>query len=152
MAIIRPKCLTASRLPSAVRHLIVLLVMTAVAFTLRAEVYQCVDANGNPHYTNVKAEAKGCKFLNVLAPETLPSSPQPQAAAPTAPISPAVAELSWLTAARDDPDPAARLQALEDWVRGSRETFDPVTFALVDPDESVRARALELWEEALKRR
>jgi Domain of unknown function (DUF4124) len=131
-----------------VRYLIAMLLLAALAPALRAEVYQCDDANGNPRYTNVKSDSRGCKFLNVLPPDTVPGAqPEGKAAA-----TPATAEPVWLAAAPADPDPSVRLQAIEDWARGPQETFDPVTYALVDPDESVRARAQELWEEALKRR
>jgi hypothetical protein len=59
---------------------------------------------------------------------------------------PAAAEPASLFAAHGSADPRARLQALEDWARGARETLDPVTYALVDPDEAVRVRAQALVE------
>jgi len=131
-----------------VKHLIAMLLLLVVVPALRAEIYQCADANGNQRYTNIKSASKMCKVLNVLPPDTVPSAqPQEKAAA-----TPATAEPIWLAAAPADPDPSVRLQAIEDWARGPQVTFDPVTYALVDPDESVRARAQELWEEALKRR
>ena len=59
---------------------------------------------------------------------------------------------AWLTAARENPDPAVRLHALEIWAQRPGASLDPVTYALVDPDESVRARAQQLWELELARR
>jgi hypothetical protein len=64
----------------------------------------------------------------------------------------AVAALTWLTDAREDPHPGLRLAALESWARNPGDTFDPATYALVDPDESVRERAQELLEQALAHR
>jgi hypothetical protein len=142
-----PKCVTASRLCPAVRHLCVVLVVAAAPHALRAEVYECVDANSY-RYTNVISLATGCKRLNVLPPDTVVAA-QWQANPLTTPSTLQLAELS---APRDAPDPSARLQAIEDWARGPQATLDTVTRALVDPDESVRARAQELWEETLKRR
>jgi hypothetical protein len=142
---IRP---TASGVLLAVKYLIAMLFLAAFAPTLRAEIYECVDANGNPRYTNITSEAKGCKLVTASLPSTA-SSAQPQGKAAATPVTP---EPLWLAAARADPDPSVRLQAIEDWARGPQETLDPVTYALVDPDESVRARAQQLWEEALKRR
>ena len=59
------------------RNLIVALLLAAFAPALRADIYECVDANGNKRFTNIKAEAKGCKVLNVT-PNTVPSPPKPQ--------------------------------------------------------------------------
>lgn len=59
---------------------------------------------------------------------------------------PQIQEPAWLAAARDDPDPNVRLDALETWAQNPGESLDPVTNALVDPDESVRTRAQELVE------
>ena len=61
-------------------------------------------------------------------------------------------EDAWLTVARESPDPAVRLHALNSWVQRPGESLDPVTYALVDPDESVRARAQQLWQLELARR
>ena len=124
------------------------LVLAALPSVVRADVYECVDPNGSHRYTNVAPVAKGCKPLNVLPPDSFRGA---QAHAKVA-TTPPKQELAALTAARDAPDPATRLQAIEDWARGSRDALDPVTYALVDPDESVRARAQELWEETLQRR
>ena len=130
------------------RYLFGLLLLWAVAPALRAEVYECVDANGSYRYTNVILLAKGCKFLNVLPPDSFPAAESQAKIAATSPTT----DLAALTTVRDAAPPAARLQAIEDWARGSRDALDPVTYALVDPDESVRARAQELWEETLQRR
>ena len=61
-------------------------------------------------------------------------------------------EPAWIVEARENPDPNARLRAIEAWAHNPGETLNPFTYALVDPDESVRARAQELLEEALVRR
>lgn len=57
-----------------------------------------------------------------------------------------------LTAARENPDPAVRLQALESWAQRPGASLDPMTYAMVDPDASVRIRAQELFEQNLARR
>ena len=129
------------------RYLIGLVLLSVVAPALCAEIYECADASGSLRYTNVKSEAKRCRFLNVLPPDSFPAAESQARIAATSPTT----DLAALTTVRDAP-PAARLQAIEDWARGSRDALDPVTYALVDPDESVRARAQELWEETLQRR
>lgn len=62
------------------------------------------------------------------------------------------AEDAALNAARENPDPAVRIQALESWAKRPDTSLDPVTYAMVDPDESVRVRAQELLEQKLARR
>ena len=46
--------------------------------TARADIWECVDESGNKRFTNIKAEAKGCKLL-VVAPLNTVSPPKPQA-------------------------------------------------------------------------
>jgi hypothetical protein len=40
-----------------------------------AEMWKCADQNGNTRYTNVKADAKGCKALNLDPVNTVPATP-----------------------------------------------------------------------------
>jgi hypothetical protein len=61
------------------RHLTVILLLAAVAPPSVADIYECVDANGNKRFTNIKAEAKGCKVLHISPPNTVPSPVKPQA-------------------------------------------------------------------------
>jgi hypothetical protein len=63
------------------RHSWVLAVLLALpAPRAAADIWECVDESGNKRFTNVKAEAKGCKLLNISAPNTV-SAPagKPQA-------------------------------------------------------------------------
>ena len=50
--------------------------LLAVAAPARADIYECVDPSGNKRFTNIKAEAKGCKLLNVSVPNTVPAPPK----------------------------------------------------------------------------
>jgi hypothetical protein len=77
------RCL-ARGLGIAMRKLIVLLLLMALAPALRAEIYECLDASGIKRFTNIKAEAKGCKLLNVGPPNTVP--PPPGVKAPGKPM------------------------------------------------------------------
>jgi hypothetical protein len=63
-----------------------MLLLAGVALGARADIYECVDASGNKRFTNIKAEAKGCKVLHISAPNTVPApaKPQPQGKAPVA--------------------------------------------------------------------
>jgi hypothetical protein len=68
------------------------LLFAAISLPGRAEIYECVDQNGNKRYTNIPAEAKGCKVLNVgpinTGPVAAPPAPKPTAKAPPGPTPP----------------------------------------------------------------
>ena len=51
--------------------------LLAISAAARADIYECVDPNGNKRFTNIKAEAKGCKLLNVSVPNTIPAPKAP---------------------------------------------------------------------------
>jgi hypothetical protein len=55
------------------------LALMAVAPLAHAEIYECVDASGNKRFTNIAAEAKGCRVLNVGPVNTAPPTPVPSA-------------------------------------------------------------------------
>ncbi|HET9404472.1 MAG TPA: DUF4124 domain-containing protein [Burkholderiales bacterium] len=67
------------------RHSWVLAVLLVLpAPQAAADIWECVDESGNKRFTNVKAEAKGCKLLNISPPNTVtapPGKPQPKTAA-----------------------------------------------------------------------
>jgi hypothetical protein len=69
--------------------------LAVCAGAVRADIYECVDPNGNKRFTNIKAEAQGCKLLIVTVPNTIPA-PKPAtgkgsaAATPTPPAFPKV--------------------------------------------------------------
>jgi hypothetical protein len=49
------------------------LLLALLAAAARADIYECVDANGNKRFTNIKAEAKGCKVLNIATTNVVPA-------------------------------------------------------------------------------
>ena len=61
------------------RFFLIGFVLALTAPALRADIYECVDPSGNKRFTNIKAEAKGCKLLNVSSPNTVPAPKAPQA-------------------------------------------------------------------------
>ena len=59
------------------RKLALLLFGVLLSAGARAEIYECVEADGSKRFTNVKSEAKGCKLLDI-APANVVPSPKPQ--------------------------------------------------------------------------
>jgi hypothetical protein len=49
-----------------------LLLVVLLPTALHAEIYECVDENGNRRFTNIKAEARGCRVLNIGPTNTVP--------------------------------------------------------------------------------
>jgi len=52
-----------------------LILMVSATATAHAEMWKCVDADGNTRYTNVRADAKGCTALNLEPINTAPPPP-----------------------------------------------------------------------------
>jgi hypothetical protein len=50
-----------------------------------ADIWECLDESGNKRFTNIKAEAKGCKLLVVAPPNTVAIPKQPAKGAPAEP-------------------------------------------------------------------
>jgi Domain of unknown function (DUF4124) len=53
-----------------------LLMLACLSTFARAEMWKCVDPDGNTRYTNVKGDAKGCKGLNLEPMNTAPAPPK----------------------------------------------------------------------------
>jgi hypothetical protein len=64
------------------RNLILALGLTTVATPLWADIWECEDSNGAKRFTNIQAEAKGCKLLSVTPPNVV-SVPAPKGVTPT---------------------------------------------------------------------
>jgi len=52
------------------------LLLMGCAVSARAEIWECIDSSGNKRFTNVKAEAGGCKPMNLPPVSTVPA-PKP---------------------------------------------------------------------------
>ena len=49
----------------AIRYLAFVMLLSAASLPARGEIYECVDQNGSKRFTNIAAEARGCRALNV---------------------------------------------------------------------------------------
>lgn len=64
------------------RYLILALVLAVLAKPSWAEIYECVEPNGAKRFTNIKADAKGCKLLEVSSPNVVSPPPPKSIATP----------------------------------------------------------------------
>jgi hypothetical protein len=60
------------------------LLLAWLALPAQADIWECTDDSGNRRFTNIKAESKGCKLIDV-APINTMSSGKPQAASKATP-------------------------------------------------------------------
>jgi hypothetical protein len=47
------------------RYFATMLLLAATSLAAHAEIYECIDQDGNKRFTNLKAESRGCKVLNL---------------------------------------------------------------------------------------
>jgi hypothetical protein len=47
------------------RYFAAILLLAATPLAAHAEIYECIDQDGNKRFTNLKAESRGCKVLNL---------------------------------------------------------------------------------------
>jgi len=57
------------------RALMCVVVLSAFVLPARAQIYECVDESGAKRFTNIAAEAKGCKALSIGPVEPPPPAP-----------------------------------------------------------------------------
>jgi len=50
--------------------------------SVRADIWECMDGNGNKRFTNIRSEAKGCRVLSVGPTNTVPATKPPLQSAP----------------------------------------------------------------------
>jgi hypothetical protein len=53
--------------------LVVLLCGVLLTVSAQAEIYECVNPDGSKRFTNIKAEAKGCKALDIAPINVVPA-------------------------------------------------------------------------------
>lgn len=53
-----------------------LILLAGCTSLARADMWKCIDIDGNTRYTNVKGDAKGCKGLNLEPINTAPAPPR----------------------------------------------------------------------------
>lgn len=52
-----------------------ILLLALPAASARADIWECVDQNGNKRFTNIQSEAKGCRLLNITPPNVVSAPP-----------------------------------------------------------------------------
>jgi hypothetical protein len=126
--------------------------VAASAAMAQGTVWKCTDADGRPHYTNVKDEAKSpsCKIVSETKVSTVPASAIPVAARGNAAATPTPATFPRVDAntqkARDD----SRRKILEDELATEQRSLTDARSKLGEPasanNEAVRKPLVETVE------
>ena len=135
---------------STMRFFLIGLLLAISAAAVRADIYECVDPSGNKRFTNIKAEAKGCKLLNVSVPNTVPAVKPPAAkGATTATTStpPAFPKVDADTQRQRDTD---RRKILEQELANEEKLLDQARKELAEQD-SVRLGSERNYQRVLER-
>jgi len=67
----------------------VTLLLLGFSGLVRADIWECVDSSGNKRFTNVKAEAAGCKPMNLPPVSSVPAPKPPAKGAAKPQVAPA---------------------------------------------------------------
>ncbi len=126
------------------RNFVLALFLIFSASALRAEIYECVDQNGNKRFTNIKSEAKGCKPMNIVPAPSIPS-PRPEAKR-----APAPANFPSVDAQTQKQRDADRRRILEQELANEQTLLDQARKELAE-QESIRLGSERNYQRVLDR-
>jgi hypothetical protein len=136
------------------RHLALFLLSAGSASSAYADIYECVDQNGNKRFTNIASEAKGCKILNVGPVNTAPPSTPAGKPALRAPAKPAAqatpANFPRVDAQTQNQRDNDRRRILENELANEQKLLDEARRKLVE-QESVRHGTERNYQRVLDR-
>jgi hypothetical protein len=137
------------RTGTKMRLLLIGFILALSAAAARADIYECVDPNGNKRFTNIKAEAKGCKLLNVSVPNTVPApkAPGTKGGASATPTPPAFPRVDADTQRQRDSD---RRRILEQELASEERLLDQARKELASQD-SVRLGSERNYQRVIER-
>ncbi|MEK6592280.1 MAG: DUF4124 domain-containing protein [Pseudomonadota bacterium] len=130
------------------RILVLMLLLMLAAPALHAEIYKCIDTNGNTLFTSdsTEAKAKGCKAMNLAPPNTI-SSPKPQTKGGSAATPPNFPKVDAQTQQKRDND---RRRILEQELANEQKLLDQARKDLAE-QESIRLGSERNYQRVLDR-
>jgi hypothetical protein len=126
--------------------------MAAVASPLAAAqntVWKCTDADGRPHYTNVKEEAKApnCRVVAESKVSTVPANAFPTATAaaarPNAAATPTPANFPRVDAGTQKARDESRRKSLEDELAAEQRSLSDARAKLADQGDAAQRKPLQ---------
>ena len=134
------------------RRLLGVFLLAVVAGPVQADIWECEEPGGGKRFTNIKAEAKGCKLLTVSIPNTVPGTPKSpaskgQGGAAATPTPPAFPKVDADTQRQRDVD---RRRILEQELTSEERLLDQARKELAAQD-SVRLGSERNYQRVLDR-
>lgn len=129
-------------------RLLMFLVLLGFSGAVRADIWECVDSSGNKRFTNVKAEAAGCKPMNLPPVSSVPS-PRP-AAKPGVKPQTAAGSFPKVDAPTQQQRDGERRRILEQEMAGEQKLLDQAKKDLAE-QESTRLGSERNYQRVLER-
>jgi hypothetical protein len=123
--------------------------LLGVANPARADIWECVDSSGNKRFTNVKAEAAGCKPMNLPPVSSVPS-PKPAARSDAKPQAAAAGNFPKVDAPTQQQRDGERRRILEQELAGEQKLLDQAKKDLAE-QEATRLGSERNYQRVLDR-
>jgi hypothetical protein len=115
----------------------------------RADIWECIDSSGNKRFTNVKAEAAGCKPMNLPPVSSVPS-PKPAAKGETKPQAAAAGNFPKVDGPTQQQRDGDRRKILEQELANEQKLLDQAKKDLAE-QESTRLGSERNYQRVLER-
>jgi hypothetical protein len=131
------------------RLLMFSLLLLGIASPARADIWECVDSSGNKRFTNVKAEAAGCKPMNLPPVSSVPA-PKPAARGDTKPQAAASGSFPKVDAPTQQQRDGERRKILEQEMANEQKLLDQARKDLAE-QEATRLGSERNYQRVLDR-
>jgi hypothetical protein len=115
----------------------------------RADIWECVDSSGNKRFTNVKAEAAGCKPMNLPPVSSVPA-PKPAGKGEVRPQAAEAGNFPKVDAPTQQQRDGERRKILEQELAGEQKLLDQAKKDLAE-QESTRLGSERNYQRVLER-
>lgn len=124
--------------------------LLGIANPARADIWECVDSSGNKRFTNVKAEAAGCKPMNLPPVSSVPPPPKPVGKGDAKPPAATGGNFPKVDAPTQQQRDAERRRILEQELAGEQKLLDQAKKDLAE-QEATRLGSERNYQRVLDR-
>jgi hypothetical protein len=125
------------------------MLLSGFSVPARADIWECIDSSGNKRFTNVKAEAAGCKPMNLPPVSSVPS-PKPAAKGETKPQAAAAGNFPKVDGPTQQQRDGDRRKILEQELANEQKLLDQAKKDLAE-QESTRLGSERNYQRVLER-
>ena len=132
------------------RPIVTLFLICGLVPAARGEIFECVDESGNKRFTNIRAEAKGCRQLNVGPVNSVPPPATGKAPAKGAAATPTPAGFPRVDQQTQQSRDSERRRILEQEMANEQKLLDAAKKELAE-QEAVRLGSERNYQRVLDR-